>query len=84
LMIWEDLDYVGILKDDLPLSLNLMDLTLSFANKNRYREHLFYHFRESLWNEIFARYMSQEVLEEELLAKLNNSLIRPERIKFNK
>jgi hypothetical protein len=80
LKVWEDLDYVAVEKDGLPLSLNLMDLTLSFANKNRYKEHLFYHFRESLWNEIFARYMSREVLEEELLAKLNNALVRPEKL----
>lgn len=83
LMIWGDLDYVGAMYDDLPISLNMMDLTLSFANKNRYKDHLFYHFRESLWNEIFARYMSQEVLEDMLLAKLNNALVIPERIRLN-
>ncbi len=82
LAIWEDLDYVGILKDGLPMSLNLMDLTLSFANKNRYKEHLFYHFRESLWNEIFARYMGHDNLEDELLAKLDNALVKPEKLKY--
>lgn len=82
LAIWEDLDYVGIEKDNLPLSLNLMDLTLGFANKNRYKEHLFYHFRESLWNEIFARYMGHANLEHELLAKLDNSLVKPEKLKL--
>ncbi len=80
LSIWEDLDYVGIMKDGLPLSLNLMDLTLSFANKNRYKEHLFYHFRESLWNEIFGRYMGRMNLEHELLAKLDNNLVKPEKL----
>lgn len=82
LTIWEELDYVGIIKDGLPLSLNLMDLTLSFANKNRYRDHLFYHFRESLWSEIFARYMGHENLEDELLAKLDNNLVKPEKLKI--
>lgn len=84
LMIWEDLDYVGRLYEDRPLSLNFMDLTLSFANKCRYGDHLFYHFRESLWNEIFARYMGQKALEKELLTKLNNALVAPERIKVRK
>lgn len=82
MMIWEDLDYVGVLKDGLPLSLNLMDLTLSFANKMRYKEHYFYHFRESLWNEIFARYMGHQNLEHELLAKLDNALVKPEKLKL--
>lgn len=81
LSIWEDLDYVGTIKDNIPLSLNMMDVTLSFANKNRYKEHLYYHFRESLWNEIFSRYMGREELEHELLAKLNNSLVDPEKLK---
>ncbi len=80
LRVWEDLDYVAIEKDGLPISLNLMDLTLSFANKNRYKQHLFYHFRESLWDEIFARYMSQKTLEKELLAKLDNALVKPEKL----
>ncbi len=80
LMVWEDLDYVAKIYDDKPISLNLMDVTLSFANKNRYGDHLVYHFRESLWNEIFARYMSHENLEDELLAKLNNSLVMPEKL----
>lgn len=80
LKVWEEMDYVAIEKDGLPLSLNLMDLTLSFANKNRYKEHLFYHFRESLWDEIFARYMSQDALEKELLAKLSNALVKPENL----
>ncbi len=83
LMIWEDTDYVGRIYDGLPISLNFMDLTLSFANKARYKEHLFYHFRESLWNEIFASYMGKKALENELLTKLNNALVAPERIAKN-
>lgn len=82
MMIWEDLDYVGTITDGLPLSLNLMDLTLSFANKMRYKEHYFYHFRESLWNEIFAVYMGHNNLEHELLAKLDNALVKPDKLKL--
>lgn len=80
--IWEDMDYVGVIKNGLPLSLNLMDLSLSFANKIRYKEHYYYHFRESLWNEIFARYMSQKELEHELLSKLDNALVKPEELRL--
>lgn len=80
LKVWVDLDYVAQQKDELPLSLNLMDLTLSYANSLDYKDRLYYHFRESLWNEIFARYMGIEVLEDELLSKLNNALVYPERL----
>jgi diphthamide synthase (EF-2-diphthine--ammonia ligase) len=37
-----------------------------------------YHFREALWNEVFARYMGEKVLEEQLLEKLDNAVIKPE------
>jgi hypothetical protein len=80
LLIWEDTDFVAKLYDGLPISLNFMDLSLSFANRAQYGERLFYHFRESLWNEIFARYMGEEVLENELLTKLNNALVSPREI----
>lgn len=81
LLVFEDLDFVGMIKDGKPISLNLMDLTLSFSNKERYGEHLYYHFRESLWNEIFATYMGQDALENQLLAKLNNSFVSPKSVK---
>lgn len=83
LKIWEDLDYVAKIFDGLPVSLNFMDLTLSYANKDSYGEHLFYHFRESLWNEIFARYMGRKNLEKQLLAKLDNATVDPDKLELD-
>ena len=83
LKIWEESDYVAKIFDGLPVSLNFMDLTLSYANKDSYGEHLFYHFRESLWNEIFARYMGRENLEEQLLAKLDNAIVDPNKLEVD-
>jgi hypothetical protein len=55
-----------------------MDISLSYSNGIAYEDRYLYHFRESLWNEVFARYMGQKVLEEQLLEKLNNAIIKPE------
>ena len=43
---------------------------------------IMYHFRESLWNEIFVRYMGQKTLERQVLEQLDNDMIEPEDIKL--
>jgi hypothetical protein len=74
---WQHLDYVAFQTDDFKntISLNLVDLSFSFANKKRFGEQETYHMREALWNEIFSRFMGEPRLKEELLENLNNQLI---------
>jgi hypothetical protein len=55
-----------------------MDISLGYSNGIDYADRYLYHFRESLWNEVFARYMGEKELEELLLEKLDNDIIRPE------
>lgn len=78
LEFWKGLDFVGILKGKDEVTFNLMDVSLCYSNRIPYAERYIYHFRESLWNEVFARYMSEEVLESQLLTKLDNAMIKPE------
>lgn len=79
LHFWNDMDYVGIrLNDDRPMSFSLMDMAVSYVNKLPYEQHAIYHFRESLWNEIFIRYMGQKTLEHQILKQLDNEMIEPE------
>ena len=78
LEFWKGMDYVAVLRDNQPVTFNLMDVSLSYSNAIAYEERYLYHFRESLWNEVFARYMGEKALEEQLLEKLNNSVIKPE------
>ena len=76
--VWRDMDYVAVLKGDDVITFNLMDVALSYANEVPYQDRYLYHFRESLWNEVFARYMSEAALEEQLLIKLDNAIVKPE------
>ncbi len=78
LEFWRGLDYVATMKDGQPVTLNLMDISLGYSNSIPYAERYLYHFREALWNEVFARYFGQKVLEEQLLVKLDNAIIKPE------
>lgn len=78
LKFWHELDYVAVLKGQDTVTFNLMDISLAYSNAIAYPERYLYHFRESLWNEVFARYLGEKVLEEQLLVKLDNAIIKPE------
>jgi hypothetical protein len=77
---WRDLDYVGVMHQGRPVTFNLMDIAVSYSNNTPYKERAIYHFRESLWNELFERYMGEKALEQQVLKQLNNNMIAPESI----
>lgn len=74
---WQDMDYVGVSHDDRPVVFNMMDVAASYANQTPYPKREIYHFREALWNEVFIRYLGNEVLEDQILKQLDNDLINP-------
>jgi hypothetical protein len=80
LEFWKGMDYVAVLKGPShdTVSFNLFDLSFGYSNGIAYSDRYLYHFREALWNEVFARYMGEKVLEEQLLEKLDNSVVKPE------
>jgi len=80
LAFWKNLDFVAVLKGPAhdTVTFNLMDISLGYSNGIAYPERYLYHFREALWNEVFARYMGEKALEEQLLEKLDNAIIKPE------
>lgn len=78
---WQDKDYVGFNYDGLPVTLNFVDVAFSYSNEESYEDRYYYHFRESLWNEIFMRYMGQKNLENQVLKQLDNDMIAPENLK---
>ncbi|HSH31785.1 MAG TPA: hypothetical protein VK963_03935, partial [Candidatus Saccharimonadales bacterium] len=82
LEFWRDLDYAAVTKQGDVVTFNLMDVSLSYSNQLAYPDRYLYHFRESLWNEIFARYLGQKTLEEQILVRLDNDMIAPEELKL--
>jgi hypothetical protein len=79
---WQEKDYVGKTVGGLPITLNLMDVSLAYSNEIAYDDRYVYHFRESLWNEIFMRYMGHANLENQILKQLDNDMIAPEDLKL--
>lgn len=67
---WKDLDYVGQyffspeLKRDVLVSFDLIDNIISYVRQADMESNYLYHQQEALWNELFARYIGQEKMEE--------------------
>ncbi|MFZ1360991.1 MAG: hypothetical protein WAS27_03155 [Candidatus Saccharimonadales bacterium] len=80
LCFWQDLDYVGLLRDGFPVSFNLFDLSFAYSNREPYTQRYAYHFQESLWNELFIRYMGFANLNQQILKQLDNDMIAPEKL----
>lgn len=78
LEFWKDRDYVGLMFDGFPVAFNLFDVSFAYSNKEPYEGRYAYHFRESLWNEIFARYMGFKNLESQILEQLDNDMVDPD------
>jgi len=80
LKFWKDRDYVGLNYDGFPVAFNLFDVSFAYSNKEPYANRYAYHFRESLWNEIFVRYMGFKNLADQVLSQLDNDMIAPEKL----
>ncbi|HEY8886357.1 MAG TPA: TIGR00730 family Rossman fold protein [Candidatus Microsaccharimonas sp.] len=84
LEFWKDRDYVGLMYDGFPIAFNLFDISFAYSNKEPYENRYAYHFRESLWNETFVRYMGFKNLAAQVLEKLDNSAVAPEKLPVTK
>lgn len=80
LEFWKDMDYVARFEDGRPIPFNLMDVSVGYCTNTPYEKRVIYHFRESLWNEIFMRYLGQKTLEQQVLQQLDNDMIAPENL----
>jgi hypothetical protein len=81
LKFWQNLDYVALNYDNFPVAFNLFDISFAYSNDEPYERRYAYHFRESLWNEIFIRYMGFPNLKQQVLQQLDNDMIAPEKLK---
>lgn len=80
LEFWKDRDYVALQYDGFPVAFNLFDVSFAYSNKEPYEGRYAYHFRESLWNEIFVRYLGFKNLETQVLEQLDNDMIDPAKL----
>jgi hypothetical protein len=75
LKFWEGLDYTMHYKDGNILPLNLLDNAISYCNDLDFGQQATVYGRSSLLTELFARYVGQEGLEQEVLGQLDDELV---------
>lgn len=80
LKFWQGMDYIGIELNGGIISFNLVDNAFGYSNGVSFEDRYSYHFRESLWNEVFSRYMGSDVLRQQILERLDNEIIKPEEL----
>ena len=78
LKFWEGMDYVAVPTKGRPISFNLMDNALGYCNQLPYSRRVGQHFRASLWDELWVRYMSQTTLEQEVIKQLDYEAPEPD------
>jgi len=78
--VWRGMDYVAAKRGDEIVALNLIDVAFSYSNGISFENRYTYHFKEALWNELFARYMGSDVLRQQVLERLDNEIIKPEEL----
>jgi len=63
LEFWQDTACLGLMMDNQPVSLNMLDVAISVVNKLPFKQRLLGYMRDRMWCELFFRYLSQENLE---------------------
>lgn len=71
LHFWYEMDYVAVKTKDSIVSFNLMDAAVNYVNGLPYGRHVIGHFRTSLWNELFTRYIGEPALEYQVIKQLS-------------
>jgi hypothetical protein len=71
LHFWHEMDFVAASKGGKIVSFNLMDMAVSYVNQLKFEQRSLVHFRASLWNEIFARYIGQPAVEYQVIKQLS-------------
>lgn len=75
LSFWQDTQYISMLYNDEPVSLNILDVALSYCNHLNFADRIVHFVREHLWHELMSRYLHQENLEAAVHQQLSRELV---------
>jgi len=67
---WLNSSHLGLVEDDQPVSLNLMDSALNLCNQRKFEDRITHYFKNSLWHELLLKYLKIEPVEQSLLSEL--------------
>lgn len=72
LQFWHELDYVGVMEDGRPVSFSLIDMAANYINNVSYENRIVSHMRQTLWSELYIRYIGQPSLHRVLVAEMQS------------
>jgi hypothetical protein len=75
LSFWLDTQYICMLHDDEPVSLNILDVALGYCNHLPFADRIVHFVRQHLWYELMSRYLHQENLEAAVHQQLSRELV---------
>lgn len=75
LHFWQGTSMLALLHQDEPVSMNIFDVALSYANHLAFPDRVVHFFRDNLWHELMTRYLHQENLEAAVGKQLSNELL---------
>jgi hypothetical protein len=75
LSFWLDTQYICMIHDGEPVSLNILDVALGYCNHLEFGDRIVHFVREHLWHELMSRYLHQENLEAAVHQQLSRDLV---------
>jgi len=83
LEFWRGTNWLAFGQGGDAVSINITDVAIASSNNLPYNKRLLDNFRNSVWTELMIRYLQQNLLEEKVLAQLNDQLVdRPGEVSF--
>ena len=67
---WLESDYLGLLHNHQPVSLNIVDVALNLCNNLPFEKRLTKAFQKSLWHELLLQYLKHDTVENTVLNQL--------------
>jgi hypothetical protein len=75
LSFWQDTAALGVLHEGQPVSMNILDVCLSYCNHLSFADRIVHFVRDNLWHELMMRYLNQGNLEEAVHRQLSSELV---------
>lgn len=75
LSFWEGTDYLSIVEDHQPISLNIIDVALAVCNNLPYEQRIVHYLQHSLQAELLLKYLKHDNVEQLVLERLESELV---------
>jgi len=74
LHFWYGTSFLASINEPLPISFNLIDMAINYANGLSYKQRSTLYYRESLWNELYMRYLCQDNIAVRTIEQLESEI----------